>query len=354
MISEAIARATVFVLAEAERGFVGLRHEMVFPRAAGFTPVEERQVSDVFGRATAANLLLDIAELGRDAEVAAAIREVVRREADYVAGAKAAGRAGGWSYFPGLPELPPDADSLAAALSLFARAAPQHLPLCAEAVALAVDGIAADGSMETWIVAPSDPPAERRRMARAIDTCWGRGTDVDVLANFHHALFLAAPERHQDAIWRGAGRVVALQRGDGAWAASWYSGFTYASGLCLRLLRETGLGAAAVAPAIGFLRRTQAGDGSWRQLPLETACGVWALAEADPAGSQPEIARGVAALLGLQEADGAWPASPWIQMQIGRATGFILRVATHENRTITTLLCLKALLLGQRPLPQER
>ena len=349
-VAQAIARATAFLLAEAAHEFPGLRHEMIFPRAAGFTPVDERQIADVFGRATMANLLLDMADLSQDEVMIAALRSIARREADYVARAKIGGRAGGWSYFPGLPELPPDLDSLAAALSLFARIAPEHLSLCAEPVALALAGAGAGGEMETWIVAPGDPPDDRQRMEWAIDNCWGRGTDVDVLANFHHALFVAAPGRHAETIRRGAAKVIAMQRGDGAWAASWYSGFTYAGALCLRLLRETGVGRTAIASGTDYLRQAQAEDGSWgakQPQALDTACGVWGLAEADPVGAAAEIRRGVRALLRLQTEDGGWPASPWIQMQIGRATGYVVRVATHENATITTALCLKALLLGE-------
>ena len=52
------------------------------------------------------------------------LQEIAHREARYVAQATLKGRAGGWSYFPDLPELPPDLDSLSAALHLFARVAP--------------------------------------------------------------------------------------------------------------------------------------------------------------------------------------------------------------------------------------
>ena len=348
-IAPAIARATALLLAEAEHGFPGLRHEMTFPRAAGFTATQETQATDVFARATMANLLLDIVPLCKDAVTATAFSSIARREADYVAGAKSRDRVGGWSYFPGLPELPPDVDSLAAAMSLFARIAPRHLPLCGDAVALVLADIGSDGAMETWIVAPGDAAADRQRSEWAIEHCWGRGTDVDVVANFHHALFLVDPDRHAAAIRRGAAKVTAMQRFDGAWDASWYSGFNYGSALCLRLLREAGQGEASAAQAFDFIRRMQRRDGSWggaRPIALETACGIWSLTEIDPAGALPEIARAATALLDLQLDDGSWAASPWIKMQIGRATGSISRVATHGNVPITTALCLKASLLA--------
>ncbi|HEY3838953.1 MAG TPA: hypothetical protein VGL72_20410, partial [Bryobacteraceae bacterium] len=157
--SGAQERASAYLLAQAEQQFAEVRHVMHFSRAAGFTGVSEQQSSDIFARATLAHLFLDIAQLSGRTELAMLFRGIARGEADYIARSKVANRAGGWSYFPGLPELPPDADSLAAALSLFVRIAPEHVELCREAVEIVLAGAGPDGSLETWIVAPNDVPA---------------------------------------------------------------------------------------------------------------------------------------------------------------------------------------------------
>jgi hypothetical protein len=59
------------------------------------------------------------------------------------------------------------------------------------------------------------------------------------------------------------------------------------------------------------------------------------------------LRRGAAALRERQFEDGSWAASPWIQMEIGRATGKILHVATYQSTVLTTAFCLRALLLSE-------
>jgi len=351
MTDTAIGRASAYLLAQAERQFVEVRHEITFTHSAGFTGQSERQSGDLFARATLANLCLDIAALTQDPEVAATLRTVARREATHLANAKVTDRAGGWSYFPGLPELPPDADSLAAVLSLFLRIAPEYVPLCDDPVEHALAGGGEDGSLETWIVAATDSPHQRERMQWAIRNCWGTGTDPDVLAHFHHALFRRAREHDQPTIERGVAKLIAMQEPDGTWRSTWYVGPAFGTGLALRLLRETGKGEEVRARARSFLLEAQRADGAWGDhapTPLETALSMIALDEAGINGDSRRLALGGAALQAMQLEDGSWPASPWIRMEIGRATGKILRVLTYQSITITTAYCLKGLLLASR------
>ena len=344
----ALERASAFLLAQAGQEFAEARHVMTFSRAAGFSGTTEQQSGDIFARATLAHLFLDIAGLAETAQWAAEFRGVARREAGYIASAKVPNRTGGWSYFPDLPELPPDADSLAAALSLFVRIAPEYTALCREPVELTLDSAAADGAFETWIVAPGDAPSDRARMQLAIRNCWGTGADPDVLAHFYYALWLWAPDRYREAVRRGVSKLIEMQQPNGAWQATWYVGPAYCTGLALRLLRETGMGSEAIERAFRFLLDTQREDGSWgdeASAPLQTALSIAALRHAEPGSSLNGMRRGAAALRERQLADGSWLASPWIQMEIGRATGKILRVATYQSVTLTTAFCLRALLL---------
>jgi len=347
-IAAASERAAAYLLTQAGRQFGEVRHEMIFPVAGGFTGRREKQSSDVFARATLANLCLDIAELSGDAGRGWPLKEIARSEAAYVASAKLPGRAGGWSYFPELPELPPDLDSLAAAVSLFSRAAPEHIALCQAPIEIVLAGASADGSIETWIIGPADDPSDCARMQWGIKNCWGTGADPDVLASFYNSLLLHAPDRYREIVRRGAAKVMSAQQTNGAWEATWYWGPAYGTGLAARLLRKAEIGEAARARAFGFLQRSQREDGAWGSpvpTPLETALSLWALHEADPGSSSVQMQRGCAALMEMQSADGSWPASPWIQMQIGRAAGKTIRVATYQSVTLTTAFCLKALLL---------
>lgn len=346
---DACERASAYLLAQADQQFSEVRHAMKFSRAAGFTGSHESQSSDIFARATLANLFLDIAESERMTALSSTLRSVARREAEYIARSKIPNRAGGWSYFPDLPELPPDADSLAAALSLFVRIAPEHAGLCREAVSLVMASADADGSFETWIVAPSDAVSDQVRMQWAIQNFWGTGADPDVMAHFYYALWLWEPDRYEEAIRRGASKLIEMQQPNGSWRATWYVGPAYGTALGVRLLRAIGIGDHAKARACRFLLDAlRDGDflGNASSTPLQTSFSVAGLRDAAPEQSSMELRSGVQALFALQHADGSWVASPWIQMEIGRAIGKIARVATYQSTTLTTAFCLRALLLS--------
>jgi len=349
-LDSAIDRGIDFLLAQAEADFAEARHEMTFPHAAGFSGACERQSTDVFARAVLSGVICDILDVeggdGRSRE----LRRVARREAAYVAGRKLAHCEGGWSYFPDLPELPPDADSLAAALSLFARIAPAHVELCRRSVDMVLEGARPDGSFETWIMPPDDGSSLRTHMERGVRYYWGSGTDIDVVAHFYHALLLADPIRYAAAIQRGAATIASAQGPDGAWQSTWYVGPAYGTSLCLQLLRDADLGAEAAAKAHAALRETQRDDGTWgleRPLPLETAVSMWALRWSRDAGVRAAVARAADALVQMQESDGSWELSPWICMPIGRATGQVRRLATYQSVTITSAFCLRSLVAAR-------
>ena len=147
---------------------------------------------------------------------------------------------------------------------------------------------------------------------------------------------------------RGASSLLDMQKPDGSWRASWYVGPAYGTGLAVRLLRVIGIGADARLRAQRFLLEEQQADTGWgtgSAMPLQTALSLTALWETEPGANLVEMRRGAATLREQQLADGSWTASPWIQMEIGRATGKVLRVATYQSAILTTALCLRALLL---------
>lgn len=312
-----LQRARCFLLAEAAAGFPEARHEMRFPHAAGFTGAEERQSGDVFSRALLGGLLLDLADADNgDPE----LRDFARQQADHVAASKPDDCAGGWSYFPGLPELPPDLDTLAVVIALFSRIAPQHLPLCRRPVEIALAQRASDGTIPTFLISADDAPGRRQAMSKGTQHFWGNTPDADVLARFYRSLLFLDRERYASLApleW-----LASRQEPDGWWAASWYTGRHYGTRLCAELFQLVAPDAPAAVAARDFLGRIQAGA---------TAMDI-ALSD-NP--KEP--------LMALQEADGGWPASPWIQMPMGRPTGRITRTITWQSRTVTTAYCLRAL-----------
>ncbi len=332
---EALARGWGFLRQQAEAGFPDACHAMSFPHAQGFTGASERQASDLFARAVIGGLLLDLAELAP--ALAPAARPLAAREAAHVAAGRVHDRAGGWSYFPGLPELPPDLDSLGAASALIARAAPGQLALCQGPIALALARRRADAGIDTWLVAATDPPDAQAVMQRAIALCWGSTEDVDVLARFYRALRRVDPS-HADAAAAGARHVAAAQRADGAWQGTWYAGPHQATALCAELLAATGTEPAALARAGGFARAALAAPGL---SPVDTALCLWTLRVAgDSAAAHGDA---VARLVQAQCRDGGWPEEPWIEMAMGRARGRVTKILTWGSRSVASALCLRGL-----------
>ena len=351
-MTQAITRAKQYLLVQAEHHFAETCHTMVFPRWAGFSVKKEEQASDVFARAVLADILLDVAEMDDEAgQFRVDWESIALREAQYVAQAKLRDRAGGWSYFPDLPELPPDADSLAAALRLFARIAPEYVSLCVEPVELVLQDAQPDGALNTWIIAPTDAPAQRRLMEKGVRRYWGRGTDIGVCARFYLALWANDPMRYGRAIRRGAQHIQGQQRPDGAWATTWYWGTAYGTGLCLRLLRDVGIGDLTQSKAVDFLQRSQREDGgwgTWQTVPLDTAHAIWAIAQVGAVQQATDIERAVHCLLDYQAEEGYWNPSPWIKMDVGRAQGTVRHTLTYQSTTLTTAFCLRSLLLARQ------
>lgn len=316
-LDRALAQGRRHLLAEAQAGFPRACHHMTFPRAAGFSVPNEQHAGEVFSRAVLGGLLLDVAEAsGGDS----ALRDLAATLADEVAAQRLADCAGGWSYFPSLPELPPDLDTLAATVALFARVAPQHLPLCAGPIALALSHRATDGTIPTFLIGPDDPPERHAAMQRGVAVFWGNTADADVLARFYSALLLLDAEAHgpqAPLTW-----LAAQQEADGAWLIPWYTGKHYGTRLCADLF-------AALAPDTQASHAAQA----FLSVPAPGANAIDIAVSNTPAE----------ALLGLQSDDGSWPAAPWLQMPMGRPSGRIVRTLTWQSSTLTTAYCLRAL-----------
>ena len=346
----ALQRARAWLMPQARAGFPDCVHEMNFPRWAGFSAGPERQSSDLFARAVLAGLLLDIADdaLG-DPAWQDELRRLARAEADRLAAARLPDRTGGWGYFPALPELPPDLDSLAGAIGLFARIATMHLPLCTAAIDLALSARCADGSLHTWLIGVDDPPAARALMRFGVDRFWGDTVDVEVCARFHAALALAEPTLHRSAIEDGIRHLLQAQRDDGTWPCTWYCSPLVATEFALSLLDRRPAGAGARRRALRHLIDQQHAEGGWGPIDdpgVDTALAVALLARADPTESPDAahaVARGVAWLCDRQTLRGTWKPAPWIRMEVGRAQGQAGYVATFGCESLSTALGLRAL-----------
>lgn len=345
-----IQAACSFLLEQAARDFEETRHTMVFPHVAGFTGESEEQSSETFTRSVLARVLSDIGSSGRfEHPLLHSLPDIIEREAERVAAARLTDREGGWSYFPGLPELPPDVDSLAAAALLFSRASPQHVHLCARPIELVTDTLRNDVGVGTWIFSPNDPQPAHQSMKRGVELYWGDTVDVEVCAHFYLALLAVDRRRYEDLARRGATYILSAQNEDGTWDATWYWGLAYPTGLCLELLQSLGEGDESTRRAVDFFSSSQNSDGGWgwggrASVPLETALAATLLSRSGLDVPKEVHCGAVDFLLANQSSDGSWEGSPWIKMEVGRTRGAATHTLSYRSSTLTTAMCLRALL----------
>jgi squalene-hopene/tetraprenyl-beta-curcumene cyclase len=341
-----------YLVREWRLGFGEARHIMVFSHDQGFTGTREYQYGDVFQRALIADTFCDGNETLRGQ-----LESVINYEADYLISKRRSTGIGGWSYFPELPELPPDADDLAQIMQVLLRSG-RRLDVekyCEPPLqSLLKDHSHEDGSFETWIIPATERTPEQERQAKFARLAWGMGADPEVVANLLFAMMLYDPGRFQEIIEKGSVYLRNQQQDNGSWESSWYHGPYYGVYVCLRLLTRVNVVLPTVQRAYDFLQNSQHSDGSWGTNgdsgdPLSTALSLLALAEMQMNMSlYGSCSRELAgkALVYLQECQDhtnqSWADSQLIRMIMGRADGEVRRVLSYGSRTITTSFVTKA------------
>jgi len=336
------------LLRQWRQGFGEARHLMVFAAEQGFTARRETQAGDVFARALIADSLCDAAALA-----GSSIDSWIAYEADYLLSTRRPGGMGGWSYFPDLPELPPDADDLAQIMQVLLRAGrrPDVTASCEPALGVLLrDGAHPDGSFETWIIPATGRNAEQQRQAEFVGLAWGLGADSEVMANLLYALALYDRARFTANLAAGSRYIESRQNQDGSWSSSWYHGPFYGVHVCLRLLGTVLPTSPAIARGRRFLREAQRSDGGWGyggdSDPLNTALALLGLSAS--AGGHPtpdDVERGARGLTFLEatlDPAHGWADTPLIRMELGRASGPPVKILHYGSRTVTAAFVLKA------------
>lgn len=331
------------------------RHVMRFGAGLGFTGAE-LQVGDVFARAIVTGTLIDA-----DDVLGGQLQPCIDREISYLMAARRS-EPGLWSYFPGLPELPPDADDAAEVIRLLVRTgrAAELAGQIRDCLSLAFGDCAhGDGSFETWLIpgGAAGPVAVRQReYARRF---WGEGPDVEVMANLLQAARLFDRCAHAQPVASGIGYVLAAQDADGSWPTSWYHGRGYAAYACSRLLadhpeagreqlRSCGQQAeAAVNGSTAAQGGGRAAASAGEPGPVSTALALLALAEVRRGGlpvRDDAVRAGLGRLSRWQDADGGLPTAQFVRMELGRTGELPAHTLSYGSRTVTTALACRAAL----------
>jgi squalene-hopene/tetraprenyl-beta-curcumene cyclase len=340
--------ATRALLAEQSAGYGEAAHQLRVPRLEGDTVSIELHEGTLFQRAIALDALLD----ARDAGVPVP-RRIVDAEAWTMLRAKRRDVPGGWSYLPDVPELPPDADDLAAVLRALVRTGgPALAAACNDPVDIALAGAEEGGAIPTWVLEPEARTDLERTMRAYVELTQSGGAHPDVVANLVSALVLLGEPRHREGVGRAVTYLEAAQDERGAWASRWYAGPYYGTYRAVSALALAAPSSPALDRAGAFLLSTRRDDGGWgapESEPLATAFAAIALAHIQ---ERRENESEIAAVLqeaasyqaGAQEPDGGWPACAFISFL--RSDG--ATVHSYGSRTVTTAFCLQALLAVSR------
>ena len=335
------------------RNYAEACHTMGFLWNTPDRNARESQRGSVFQRAIVADVLLDLDDCGLLNYRSSPLGAVA--DCEMLLAERLEGVRGGWSYFPSLDNLPPDADDLAQVMQVVSRSQFRATEIIEDAIDILFEhGIHGDGSFETWIVDPTSTHPSTCRFLHGIENYWGKGADVEVVSNLGYALFLFDKVRYSAEIRAAARYVESQQQHNGHWTPTWYASCWYGTYTATRFL-------AAVAPESDSLKLSAAllpseqqsddGYGVATSTPLETAFALLTICSLNILDNTRDkiYARAIRYFQMSVRPDGSWDSSPFIEMDTHRASkgkpDYIPNIVHYGSRTISTAYVVKALLV---------
>jgi hypothetical protein len=341
-------RGLRYLLHEFSNGFAAAKHIMPFPRDQ-FKVETDFQEGDVFQRALILDTLLDF-----DIELLNQLHDIIISEAEYLFGTRRKTGIGGWAYFPGLSELPPDADDLAQVMQALLRAGyPKRAALFFELPlnVLLNDQANTDNGWESWIIPEQDLTEEQQLQKIWINKAWGTGSDIEVVANLIYALTLFDKERFAAAIERGINFLLKSHQNTYSWASTWYYGEYYGTYVSIRAICAANGPKDVIKNAIIALEERRQANGGWAMedqptSALQTALALLTLSTAKQylgyTFDSQWLDKSLHYLQQTINPDNSWDSSPFIRMPMGRPHGYVHTILTYESAPITTNFVAKA------------
>lgn len=336
--NESIKDGLAYIQSQFDDGYTELKHRMYLGVLDGFDNANQVHESDTFPRALLNDCLLTVAR-----QYAIDLTTFLTRECDYFLQQQNSDDVGGWGYFPTVKEIAADIDDLAQVMQLF-------IPLnridlidqyCSKPIDIALtQRTSADGGIETWIIPRTNQTALQQKQELFNETRWGKGPDIEVVANFVYALHLLDSDLYKKQITISLEYVVNHQQPTGCWESVWYYGDYYGTYACLRLLACFGEQfSSTMQKAIDYIRETQNTDGGFGQSPqqasdpLSTSLALLAYGFCTKK-KDTVINNAIHYLTSCQLPDGSWAAVDFIKPKL---------LEPYKSKTMTTGFVIKAM-----------
>lgn len=266
----------------------------------------------------------------------------LQKEIEYILGRRNHDSIGGWSYFPTVKEIAADIDDLGQIMQFFIKTGKEDLihNHCLNAIRIAIeDRVNTEGGIETWIIPNYNLSELQKKQDYFNRSKWGKGPDVEVVANFAYALQLFSPLEYSEVIKNAVEYIASNQEDDGTWKSRWYFGSFYGTFICLRLfdtVKEDGC--RVKEKTLDLLQKSQNLNGSYGkegEYILSTVFAIFCMNILDFPDINYLKQNAKEFLLANQMEDGGWIAEHFIKPKLQEPYG---------SRTLTTAYVLKALL----------
>lgn len=333
-----LTKALDFVKTDFKQNYADLKHIMYLGQSEGFENDTQVHISDTFQRALINDCYINVANACN-----VDITDFLKNECNYLIKQKNVNKTGGWSYFPTVKEIAADIDDLGQMIQLFALSGNRQFidKYCKKAISIALnERMLSNGGIETWIIPKENQTQIQKRQEHFNVTKWGKGPDVEVVANFIYALTIFDKERYNDVIEKSISFILGKQKEKGYWESRWYYGNYYGTYACLRLLKEFERNfPKEIQKALNYLTHNQNEDGGFsikeKEIsdPLSTAFAVLSL-KLYPKKNKNAIVEALSYLRDEQSKDGSWEAVNFIRPKVHEP---------YKSKTLTTAYALKAL-----------
>lgn len=329
-----------FIQKDFNKNFSELKHFMYLSKLEGFENKEQIHYSDTFQRAMINDCLFHITEKFKIDSI-----NYYQSEIKYLLEKTNKDKIGAWSYFPTVKEIAADIDDLGQIIQLFIMLNRYDLieKYCKNAIELILkERISSNGGIETWIIPKNHMTKIQKIQDNFNCTKWGKGPDVEVVANFVYALYMLNHTKYETYIKNALEYIISQQNIEGFWKSRWYYGKYYGTYVCLRLLKKfEERYSNHIKLSINFLIKSQNKDGGFYSEdntysdPLNTSFALNSIhLFKDKYNIDKQIENAKLFLIKSQNSDGSWIASPFIKPKAQEP---------YKSKTLTTAFVLKSL-----------